>query len=47
MIIDAVTRHGNDAALAAQVLNHRALGLRQHLCLDHGNAEAARPWRIV
>ena len=41
-IVDAVTGHGDDAALALQPLDDRALLIGQHLGLDLGDAEAAR-----
>ena len=45
-VVDAVARHGDDPALAAQLLDHRALLLGQHLGLDLGRCRAAaRPLR--
>ena len=41
-VVDAVAGHGDDAAFAAQPLDHRRLAVRQHLGLDLVDAEIAR-----
>ncbi len=41
-VVDAVARHRDHAALAAQPLDHGALLIGQHLGLDLGDAELAR-----
>ena len=41
-VVDAVARHGDDAAVAPQLLDRGALLVRQHLGFDLADAELAR-----